>query len=373
MPPGRRVADGRLIDLDAQAGRGEPLEAAVDEAQRLGVDDVVEHFGALVVVDADRLLLDEVVGRGERHLQTRRERDRAERAVRGDHRVVRLRHRRDPSHLGDAAGVRQVGLQDGDPGLQGGDELLPGVQPLPRRDRDAGGVDDPLDHVRVLGHDRLFEEEGMQRFEQRRESARRRDRESSVQVDRHVAVGAEHLAGAGDPGDDAIQLGGRAVAAHPPRRVHLHRGEAHGELVGDVIGDLVRVVAADPAVGADALTHRAAQQVVHGHAEALSLDVPQRLVDAGDGAGEHRAATVELALGEHLPVVFDAVGVLAGEVHGELLHRGRHDIRVALQRRLAPAHQPVVGLDAHEQPAGRDRQRLHPRDAAHAVSPTRAR
>src|SRR4051812_35693377 len=97
-------ADRLLVDLDAQAGRGEPLDVPGHEGQRGLVEAVVEHLGAKVVVDADALFLDEVVRRGETDLQAGRQGDRAERAVRGELHVVHLGERGDLAYLGDAAG-----------------------------------------------------------------------------------------------------------------------------------------------------------------------------------------------------------------------------------------------------------------------------
>lgn len=72
----------------------------------------------------------------------------------------------------------------------------------------------------------------------------------------------------------------------PPRTgcIHLHRGEPLR------LAPLCRrkqpreVVAADPPVHAHAVAHRAAEQRVHGHAERLSLDVPQRDVEPRERA-----------------------------------------------------------------------------------------
>jgi len=49
---------------------------------------------------------------------------------------------------------------------------------------------------------------------------------------------------------------------------------------------------------------------VDGSAELLSLDVPQRLVNAGDGAHQHRAAAVEAAAVHRLPVILDPCRIL---------------------------------------------------------------
>ncbi len=97
---------------------------------------------------------------------------------------------------------------------------------------------------------------------------------------------------------------------------------------------------------------------MHGGAVGLPRDVPQCLVEAGDGAGEDRAAPVEAALGHDLPVVLDAQRVLADEEFGEDVDGGADDLGASLDDRFAPADHALVGLDAAEQPAGRDEEGL---------------
>ena len=91
-----------------------------------------------------------------------------------------------------------------------------------------------------------------------------------------------------------------------------------------------------------------------GHAQRLALDVPQRLVDAGERAHQHRPAAIEAAAVEHLPVVLDPERVLADQEVGQFRDRWPRRVRAPLDDRLAPARDPLVGLDLEEQPARRD-------------------
>ena len=63
-------------------------------------------------------------------------------------------------------------------------------------------------------------------------------------------------------------------------------------------------------VDADAVARRAAEQFVDRDAERLALDVPQRHVDAAEGAGEDRAAAIEGVAVDRLPVVDHGAGSL---------------------------------------------------------------
>ena len=73
---------------------------------------VGQQVGALVVVDAERHLLQDMVGGAGGDLQAGRQRHRAERAVRRHGDVIGFGHGRDAPDLGDAAGMGQVGLDD---------------------------------------------------------------------------------------------------------------------------------------------------------------------------------------------------------------------------------------------------------------------
>ena len=96
------------------------------------------------------------------------------------------------------------------------------------------------------------------------------------------------------------------------------------------------------AVDAGRLADLAAEQVIHGHAGHLALDVPEGLVHAGDGVVEHGAVAPIGADHAHLPDVLDAGDVLADE-------QGLHVIR----HRMGNGHPPLgVGGAADAVQAG---------------------
>ncbi len=109
-----------------------------------------------------------------------------------------------------------------------------------------------------------------------------------MEVDGDVSVSAEDLPRGGDAPDDAVELADGGQRAHPAARVHLDGCQACLDLLPDVVRDLLRLVAAHPAVDPDPVPHGAPEELVDGRTEALPGDVPQGLVDAGDGAGQDR-------------------------------------------------------------------------------------
>ena len=117
---------------------------------------------------------------------------------------------------------------------------------------------------------------------------------------------------------------------------------------------VVGAVAADPAVHAHVVAAGTAHELVDRGVEELALDVPQGLINAGNGAHQHAAAAVETGAVQHSGKVLNAHGVLADEVGLHLLDTGQNGGAVAFQHRLAPAGQALVGHDLNKAPAGTD-------------------
>ncbi len=254
---------------------------------------------------------------------------------------------------------------------------------------------------------RTFDEQRLVRLEQARELPRHALAQSPVEVNTDVEPERAHIAQALYR---AVQYCWRidprhricvpissspSRHQHSPRpartgRVHLHRGEPLH------LAPLCRrkqpreVVAADPPVHAHAVAHRAPEQCMHGHAERLALDVPQRDVEPGERAlqprdmrsgsalcveywrwgdwmgsthHEHGSTGVEAAAHGGLPDVLDAVRARADEAL-QVGERALDGLRVSLKRRLAPADDAVGGFDAHEEPPRRDTEGLAGRPTA---------
>src|SRR6185437_2474467 len=71
---------------------------------------------------------------------------------------------------------------------------------------------------------------------------------------------------------------------------------------------------------------------------------------------------VEAAPVQHLPVILDAERVLADQQVAQLGDGGAHGLGAALDHRLAPAGDPLIGLDAQEQPPWRHQEGTDVRD-----------
>ena len=76
------------------------------------IDQVIQQIILLVVVNSQALLLDKGIVAARIYLQASGQRNGSQRAVRRGGHVERLGHRDDFLALGNAAGVREVGLND---------------------------------------------------------------------------------------------------------------------------------------------------------------------------------------------------------------------------------------------------------------------
>ena len=74
--------------------------------------------------------------------------------------------------------------------------------------------------------------------------------------------------------------------------------------------DILRSIAANPRIHLQLIPHLPTQQLVDGHIQLPRLEIPQRNINARQGAHEHRASTVEARPPRHLPNMFNLAGQL---------------------------------------------------------------
>ena len=234
-------------------------------------------------------------------------------------------------------------------------EVPAGVQPLAGRERHCRGSTRPAQIAGVLGQRGSSTNSGCSGSSS---GSSRRDiggGHAAVEVDGDVPLGAEGVADRGDPLDDRRGAGRGLDRVECGRQAFILTAVKPASTCSRrLVGDLA--AGSSPPIQAYTRTRSRTgppSSPCTGRAVGLARDVPQGLVDAGDGAGEHRAAAVKAAPGQHLPVVLDAQRVLADQLVGQLGHGGTHGLRAALDYGLAPSGDPLVGLDAQEQPPWR--------------------
>ncbi len=196
---------------------------------------------------------------------------------------------------------------------------------------------------------------GRERAQRVVEHHRRARRQELAALDEDLAVGTQALA---RTGDRAPRRGGfrrprrragprartgRHLKAVKPRRTASRAPANASSRRPRALQPVARVAAKRRA-------HRAAEQSRDGHAEPLAFEVPQRDVERGQRGLEHGAAAPAPRVIEAVPVPLGAGGVLPDEVRRVFADRGLDRLDRAVQRRLAPADEALVGGDAHEQP-----------------------
>lgn len=214
-----------LVDVDAQPGAGQHVNVPILDVPDLGVLGVAgQVLGARVVVDAQAHLLDGKVGTCGDDLAVGRQGDGPQRAVRRQGDVVGLGHGRDALHLGDAADVGNVGLQEVDAaGLEEGLDVPPAVQSLAQRDGHARLRGQGRNARQVLRQERLLDEQGPVGLQEADQLLRHGLMHAPVEVDAHVhAQGLNGL----DTLDARVEGGGRVEPAHVLGGVHLDTAKA---------------------------------------------------------------------------------------------------------------------------------------------------
>ena len=278
----------------------------------------------------------------------------------GQRGIVGLGHSRNEPNLGDAAGMAQVGLQDrGRSLLQNFSEAPLGEDALAGGDGQVGAPGDIGHDLHVLAVDRLLDEHGLVGFQRLDEQFGRLGGNGSVKVDADISFRSGGPAQLGE-------LLGRVL--HELRGFHRAGGAFLGRSRLECRKPLLHLVfhclrRTGMGIHPDPLPGRTPQQLVDGNLQSLALDVPKRLIDAAQRAGENRASAIEGVTVDCLPVVGHRPRILADQVGFQLLDGGGAGPGPALQDRLSPAGDSRVGVDLQEQPAGLHQESLQPGDA----------
>ena len=109
-----RFAHRLFVDGDPETGLGGDRQEAIDRRQHVGIGDEVEQIVADIVVDAERHFLNRDIGRAGGELQAAGQRERTERAMRGDRNVIGFGDGGDLAALEQPARVTEVGLDNVD-------------------------------------------------------------------------------------------------------------------------------------------------------------------------------------------------------------------------------------------------------------------
>ena len=282
-----------------------------------------------------------------------------------------MRRHRDPRHRRhlrylpkprDAAHVVDVGLQNIDHShLDEFAAAVTGHQPLAGGDRRGGAARDLRHRPHVLRRAGLFDEQQVQGLHFLHQDRRHARAGLGVEVHRDVDIRPERLAQHLHRFHRRLDLPARLDPLVVAGQSGLEAGHALLDRGGAQLRQPLRrahpvgVIVAPHA----ARVQRTAQQPVHGHSQRLAANVPQRLVDRRNRRPHHRSGAIEAVHVHRLPGVFHLHRIAAHHEVAEVFNARHGRAGFALQRTLAPTHQPLVGLqfDEYVRPVGGRRQR----------------
>ncbi len=231
------------------------------------------------------LLLEDSVIRDKIDVQAGGKRNGSQRTVRRQRHVVGFGHSGDFIALGNTAGMRQVGLQNSQPtGFQHALKLEAREHTFARRNRNRGLRRQPGIIFCLLGKHRLFNKQRTILFQLFNEYFRHRRANAAVEIEAELNFIAERFANLRDGIHRRIH---RARVIDKPQlfaAVEFKGVKTNTAQLLDAINHLCRTVAANPAVGFDFVAHQAAHQLPDRRVQHFAFNIPQRLIDTGDGA-----------------------------------------------------------------------------------------
>ena len=168
--------------------------------------------------------------------------------------------------------------------------------------------------------------------------------------DQDVDIVTHCFTGGAHPGCGQPHLGRVHPLYGSAKGIEFDGLEAHFDRFYRRLCELFRRFRPETGVGIelDPVAQGAAYQLVDGCAEGFAFDIPQRLLDAADGAGPDRSTAPELTLVMLLPERFNTHRVPADQLHDA--DTVRHRQWMAIGRHLAQTVDARIGLDDHQIP-----------------------
>ena len=192
--------------------------------------------------------------------------------------------------------------------------------------------------------------------------------DSAVEVDGDAKILAAGFPDGGNTLQNCIDL---IVGIHHLQFfgcVHLDGLEAGIHLLLCGLTHIGGTVTADPGIDLHLIPAGSAHQLIDRCVEHLALDVPQRLINAGQCAHQHTAAAVKTGTVDGGPNAFNVSRIGTDQVIPVFLNTGKHCLCVTLQNCLTPTGDAFIGHDFYESPAGTNEVCIDRCDF-HSVSP----
>src|SRR5205823_3258436 len=93
---------------------------------------------------------------------------------------------------------------------------------------------------------------------------------------------------------------------------------------------------------------RTPKKLIDRNPESLTANVPERLINAGDGRAYDRTRPVKAVNVHGLPVMLHLHGILANHEFTEVLNARHGSLSFALECAFSPADNALIGLELYE-------------------------
>ena len=205
----------------------------------------------------------------------------------------------------------------------------------------------------LLGQHRLLDKQRTVRLQLFDQQFRHRRADAAVEIETKLNLVAEGFTDLRHGIYRAIHRPRVINNAHLFAAVKFEGVETDAAQLANAVDHFRRTVTAHPAVGFDFVAYQATHQLPDRGVQHFAFDIPQCLVDTGDGAHQDWTAAVEARTVHHLPQVVNTRRILTNQIFAQLMHRRFNGARTAFNHRLAPANHPFVGFDFQEHPTRR--------------------
>jgi len=141
---------------------------------------------------------------------------------------------------------------------------------------------------------------------------------------------------------------------HMLHHVHFHRFETIVDSPLCCFGQVVQRLPVHPTVDFHFVAHSATEQLINRYSQSFPLNIPHRLIDAGEGTHKYRTTPVKTTAINHLPEVFNLVCRVTDDKFFDFPNAGFDRSCAPFYNGFSPTDYPRGSSKFQEQPAGRD-------------------
>ena len=292
---------------------------------------------------------------GGREVDVHGGRERPHRVVRRDRHVMGLRQSRDLAHLQQSADHADIGLDDvASLHLKQPQKLEPAEQRLAGRQRAVQPALEFAPGFEILRPQRLFEEQRVIWRQRVAELSRLRHLENlGMGIEGDLVIGADGLAQLAEVfrcgahhlapamAVDIDPIGAELERRHAALRIEPVEFVARRRRIGGGV---------DTRIDPHPVAHVAAEQPIDRHVQGFRRNVPQALIDRRDRRQHERARRKARLLHQQQDQVLDPARIVPANEIEQVIQDRRQRLVGTVIVAFAPADQPVIRVDRHDDP-----------------------